>query len=276
MANQDQDMVDLHPARIAKLYRWMYTLHAQTRKNIMHLESLQSITQPLTKWFTDLITKPFFPAEDTARFRENVNEVPNLLKSISDAARRQYLGKVIKAFGEMMGSDLSYDQGDKLEQEAKRLEQDSGIMIAAASGGVTFKKEEGRKASEQREQILSKSEEGFKKERVGRTGKKSSMECIKESKESDKEFGVLNVIKVQANEVGIMLSRLIVDFMFLMSGKEQWAVKIENFKSELKGVNIKNENSMVINKIISLLEKAKIDEPMIERKVGWYGANRAR
>ena len=28
------------------------------------------------------------------------------------------------------------DQGDKLEQDAKRLEQDSGIMIAAASSGV--------------------------------------------------------------------------------------------------------------------------------------------
>ena len=67
------------------------------------------------------------------------------------------------------------------------------------------------------------------------------MGCIKESKESDKEFGILNVIKVQANEVGIMLSHLIVDFMFLMSGKEQWAEKIESFKSELKGVNIKNE-----------------------------------
>ncbi|XP_030968315.1 uncharacterized protein LOC115988836 [Quercus lobata] len=123
-----------------------------------------------------------------------VNEVPNLLKSFSDAARRQYLGKVIKAFGDMIGSDLTDDQDDKLEQEAKRLEQDSGIMLAAASSGVTFKKEEGGEASDQREQILrSKSEEGFKKERVGGTGKKSSMECIKESIESDKEFGVLNV-----------------------------------------------------------------------------------
>ena len=270
MANQDQDMIDLHSARVAKLYHWMYILHAQTRKNIMHLESLQSITQPLTKWFTDLITKPFFPAEDTARFRETVNGVPNLLESIGDAARRQYLGKVIKAFGEMMGSDLSYDQGDKIEQEAKRLEQDSGIMIAAASSGVTFKKEEGGEASDQREQILSKRDEGFKKELVGGTGKKCSMECIKEkeSKESDKEFGILNVIKVQANEVGIMLSRLIVDFMFLMSGKERWAEKIESFKSELKGVSIKNENSMVIIKIITLLEKARIDEPM---KGKWDG-----
>ena len=74
---------------------------------------------------------------------------------------------------------------------------------------------------------------------------------MRESEESDKEFGVLNVKKVQANEVGIMLSRLIVDFMFLMSGKEQWAEKIESFKSELKGVSIKNVNSMVINKIIT-------------------------
>ena len=127
------------------------------------------------------------------------------------------------------------------------MEQDSGMMIAAARSGVTFKKEEDGEASDQR----GKSEEGFKKERVGRTGKKSSMECIKESKESDKEFGVLNVIKVQANEVGIMLSRLIVDFMFLMSGKEQWAEKIESFKSELKGVSMKNVNSMVINKIVT-------------------------
>ena len=42
---------------------------------------------------------------------------------------------------------------------------------------------------------------------------------MRESEESDKDFGVLKVKKVQANEVGIMLSRLIVDFMFLMSGK---------------------------------------------------------
>ena len=48
---------------------------------------------------------------------------------------------------------------------------------------------------------------------------------MRESEESDKDFGVLKVKKVQANEVGIMLSRLIVDFMFLMSGKEQWVTK---------------------------------------------------
>ena len=54
------------------------------------------------------------------------NEVPNLLKSFSDVARKQYLDKVIKAFGEMMGSDLTDDQGDKLEQKAKRLEQNVG------------------------------------------------------------------------------------------------------------------------------------------------------
>ena len=51
-------------------------------------------------------------------------------------------------------------------------------------------------------------------------------ESLRESKEFDKEFGVLNVKKVQANEVRIMLSCLIVDFMFLMSGKEQWVTKI--------------------------------------------------
>ena len=166
----------------------------------------------------------------------------------SDAARMRFFDKVMKALGEMMGSYSSQDQDDKLEHEVKRLEQALGITISAASiSGVTFKKEEDGEASDQR----GKSEEGFKKERVGGTGKKSSMGCIKESKESDKEFGVPNVKKVQANEVGIMLSRLIVDFMFLMSGKEQWAEKLESFKSELKGVSMKNVNSMVINKIVT-------------------------
>ncbi|KAK9990133.1 hypothetical protein SO802_025118 [Lithocarpus litseifolius] len=53
-------------------------------------------------------------------------------------------------------------------------------MIATARNGVTFKKEEGGEASDQREQILrSESEEGFKKERIGGTGKKSSMDTTR-------------------------------------------------------------------------------------------------
>ena len=124
MANQDQDMVDLHSA-IAKMYRCIYALHAGTGKNNLYLESLQESIQLLTKWFTDLITKPFFSSRRNCQMHI-ANEVPNLLKSFSDVARKQYLDKVIKAFGEMMGSDLTDDQGDKLEQKAKRLEQNVG------------------------------------------------------------------------------------------------------------------------------------------------------
>ena len=103
MANQDQDMVDLHSA-IAKMYRCIYALHAGTGKNNLYLASLQESIQLLTKWFTDLITKPFFSSRRNCQMHI-ANEVLNLLKSFSDAARRQYLGKVMKAFGEMMGSD---------------------------------------------------------------------------------------------------------------------------------------------------------------------------
>ena len=116
----------------------------------------------------------------------------------------------MKAFEDMMGSDSS----------VKRLEQDLHITIAAARSGVTFKKKEGGKASEQKLQILrSNCEEGFKKDQDG--WRKSLMECIKECNESDKEFGVLNAIKVQAVEVGIELSRLMVDFVFMMSGNRK-------------------------------------------------------
>ena len=90
-------------------------------------------------------------------------------------------------------------------------------------------------------------EEGFKKEQD--SGKKSLMDCIKECNESDKEFGVLNSINVLEVEVGIELSRLMVDFMFMMSGKEQWTEKIGSFKSALKGLRIED---VVISKIINL------------------------
>ena len=246
--------------------------------------SKHNLTQYSSVYF-DRLTKSNFRLEDLVRFMETENELHNLTELIrdirlgddegfnpaglrSDAARKRFFDKVMKALGEMMESYSSQDQDDKLEQEVKRLEQALGITIAAASiSGVTFKKEEGGEASDLEEQKMrSKFEEGLKKERD--SGKKSLMEYIKKCNESDKEPGVMNALKVQAVKVGIELSRLIIDFVFMMLGQEQWAEKIRLFKSSLKGCCIEDENSMVIKKILNLLEMAKIDEPI---KGKWAG-----
>ncbi|KAL4627779.1 hypothetical protein ACB092_05G190400 [Castanea dentata] len=284
MANQDQDTIDLDFARVKKLFYYLETLNTQTSKKIMHLQSLQKNIEDFEE-VVDGLTKSNFRLEDLVRFMETENELHNLTELIrdirlgddegfnpaglcSDAARKQFFDKVMKALGEMMESYSSQDQDDKLEQEVKRLEQALGITIAAAStSGVTLKKEEGGEASDLEEQKLrSKFGGGLKKERD--SGKKSLMEYTEECNESDKELGVMNALNVQAVKVGIELSRLIVDFVFMMLGQEQWAEKIGIFKSSLKGCCIEDENSMVIKKILNLLDMAKIDEPI---KGKWAG-----
>ena len=303
MANQDQDTVDLDFARVKKLFHYLETLDTKTSEKIMHLQSLQKNIEDFEE-VVDRLTKSNFRLEDLVRFMETENELHNLTELIrdirlgddegfnpaglrSDAARKRFFDKVMKALGEMMESYSSQDQDDKLEQEVKILEHALGITIAAAStsgvtfkkeggsealvgasiSGVTFKKEEGGEASDLEEQKMrSKFEEGLKKERD--SGKKSLMEYIKKCNESDKEPGVMNALKVQAVKVGIELSRLIIDFVFMMLGQEQWAEKIRLSKSSLKGCCIEDENSMVIKKILNLLEMAKIDEPI---KGKWAG-----
>ena len=269
----------------------------------MHLQSLQKNIEDFEE-VVDRLTKSNFGLEDLVRFMETENELHNLTELLrnnirlgddeglnpaglrSDAARKRFFDKVMKALGEMMESYSSQDQDDKLEQEVKRSEQALGITIAAAStsgvtfkkeegsealagasiSGVTFKKEEDGEASDLEEQKMRSKFEGLKKERD--SGKKSLMEYIKKCNESDKEPGVMNALKVQAVKVGIELSRLIIDFVFMMLEQEQWAEKIGLFKSSLKGCCIEDENSMVIKKILNLLEMAKIDEPI---KGKWAG-----
>ena len=200
-------MIDLDFSRVNELFHYMETLHTQTSEMIMCLQSLQKNVQDSRKRFIDSLTKPYFQEEEVVRFKETLNEIQHVAKRISDIR----LGSIVmKASEDLMGSDSS----------VKRLEQYLHIAIAAARSGVTFKKKEGGEASEQNLQMLRRNcEEGFKKKRAG--GKKSLMECIKECNESDKEFWVLNTIKVQEVEVGIELSLLMLDFVFLMSGKEQ-------------------------------------------------------
>ena len=182
------------------------------------LQSLQKNIQDSRKRFIDSLTKPYFQEEEVVRFKETSNEIQHVSKCVSDIclgdgedfnlagqsgdaamrAKRLFFGSIVmKAFEDMMGSDSS----------VKRLEQDLHITIVAARSGVTFKKKEGGEGSEQKLQILRRNyEEGFKKEQD--SGRKSLKESI-------------NAIRVQAVEVGIELSHLMVDFMFMMSGKEQ-------------------------------------------------------
>ena len=83
------------------------------------------------------------------------------------------------------------------------------------------------------------------------------MNCVKECKESDKLFKVLNAMKVQVAEIRIELSRLMDDYMLMMSGKEQWAEKIGRFMSKLNGLSIK--------KIIKLPKMEKIGERNLKK-----------
>jgi hypothetical protein len=56
---------------------------------------------------------------------------------------------------------------------------------------------------------------------------------------------------------GILLSHLLIDFVFMMSRQEELAAKIGKFKSALKwDTEDGNFNSMVIDKVVTLLEMA--------------------
>jgi len=266
---QDQDKFDLDFSRVNELFHYMQALHETTRLMSTHMLALQMNIKDSRNRFINSRTRPGFQEKAPARVQESqgsYNEFRILWKRLNDtllgdsggsnpagdsrdAVSRHIFGLfLIKEIEEKMGSDSS----------VKRLEQDlrASITMADASRGVRVKNEEGVEVSELNLQLLRcKCEDGFKKARESE--EKSLMDCVKECKESDKLFKVLNAMKVQVAEIRIELSRLMDDYMLMMSGKEQWAEKIGRFMSKLSGLSIK--------KIIKLPKMEKIEERNLKK-----------
>ena len=247
MANKDQEILDLDLARVSELRLSTEILEIKDYSQRFN-ESLKLFLQEEddVKYISDINLGDY----------ENFNPGPR-----SDDSKET--------------EELKKDEGDEytantedISTNVERLEQDLRGMIAA-SIVEAFKKEEAGEDFEQKMQTLMREcKERFKNDRDD--GKKSLMEYIEECdiEVSDKEFRVLSVIKSHAFKVGINLSRLLVDLVFMMSGNEEFEAKIERLKSTLKLVSTEDENSMVINKIGTLLEQAKRTEPM---KGKWAG-----
>uniref|UniRef100_A0A7N2LQY6 Uncharacterized protein n=1 Tax=Quercus lobata TaxID=97700 RepID=A0A7N2LQY6_QUELO len=268
MANKDQEILDLDLARVSEL----------------RLSTETSDIKDYSKRFNESL-KLFLQEEDDVKYisdinlgdYENFNPGPRSddsketeeLKKDEDV-RKRFLGKVTEAFG-----NSSDDEGDEytantedISTNVERLEQDLRGMIAA-SIVEAFKKEEAGEDFEQKMQTLMREcKERFKNDRDD--GKKSLMEYIEECdiEVSDKEFRVLSVIKAHAFKVGINLSRLLVDLVFMMSGKEEFEAKIERFNSALEWICTEDANSIVIKNIVILLDLAKTNVPM---KGKWAG-----
>ena len=266
---QDQDKFDLDFSRVNELFHYMQALHETTRLMSTHMLALQMNIQDSRNRFINSRTRPGFQEKTPVRVQESqgsYNEFRILWKRLNDtllgdgggsnpagdsrdAVSRHIFGLfLIKEIEVKMGSDSS----------VKRLEQDlrASITMTDASHGVRIKNEEGVEVSELNLQILRcKCEEGFKKARE--SGGKNLMDCVKECKESDKLFKVLNAMKVQVAEIRIELSRLMDDYMLMMSGIEQWPEKIGRFMSKLNGISIK--------KIIKLPKMEKIEERNLKK-----------
>ena len=268
MANKDQEILDLDLARVSEL----------------RLSTETSDIKDYSKRFNESL-KLFLQEEDDVKYisdinlgdYENFNPGPRSddsketeeLKKDEDV-RKRFLGKVTEAFG-----NSSDDEGDEntantedISTNVERLEQDLRGMIAA-SIVEAFKKEEAGEDFEQKMQTLMREcKERFKNDRDD--GKKSLMEYIEECdiEVSDKEFRVLSVIKSHAFKVGINLSRLLVDLVFMMSGKEEFEAKIERFNSALEWICTEDANSIVVKNIVILLDLAKTNVPM---KGKWAG-----
>lgn len=267
---QDQDKFDLDISRVNELFHYMQALHEPTSLMIIRILALQMNIQDTRNRFINSRTKPGFqektPIKNSKESQGSYNEFQILWKRLNDtilgggggsnpagvsrdAVSRHIFGLFLtKEIEEKMGSDSS----------VKRLEQDlrASITMADASKDVRVKNEEGVEVSELNMQVLRrKCEEGFKK--AQESGKKSLMDCVKECKKSDKLFKVLNAMKVQVAELRIELSRLIDDYMLMMSGKEQWAEKIGRFMSKLNGLSIK--------KIIKLPKKEKFEKRNLKK-----------
>ena len=140
-------------------------------------------------------------------------------------------------------------------------------MIAARSS-KTFKKEEtGEDFRQKRQNWMHERKVSCKKNRDD--GKKSLIECIKEVDVSSREFSALILMNFHAFKVGKSLSLLLVDLLSMISGKEEFKAKIEGLKSALKWASTEEEDSMVINKIVTVLEHAIVlNEPV---KKNWAG-----
>ncbi|KAG2689145.1 hypothetical protein I3760_09G126000 [Carya illinoinensis] len=183
-----------------------------------------------------------------------------------------------------MGNKVDYD--DDLEMTNLRLEElgsslikskkSDGAVIEEASMKETLDILEGRVEDDD-----GKTEEfdSFKQKMNVNSRKKGLRDWVKDCKEFDEEKTILIGMMVQAVQVGIQLSNLIVDFVFMMSWQEDIAAKIGEFKSEASNWVIENgrNNSMVIDRIVTLLAMADAEvshlkkskrEVMIKNK-GW-------
>jgi hypothetical protein len=114
--------------------------------------------------------------------------------------------------------------------------------------------------------LMRECKEGLIEKDGSDSGKKNLTGWIKAFHTSNQESGVVITIKARAVEAGIRLSNLVIDFVFMMSRQEELAEKIWKFKSTLKWVTEDgNFNSMVIEKVLTLLEMAEGEVSEIKR-----------
>ena len=140
-------------------------------------------------------------------------------------------------------------------------------MIAARSSKIFKNEETGEDFRQKRQNWMHERKVSCKKNRED--GKKSLIECIKEVDVSSREFSALILMNFHAFKVGKSLSLLLVDLVSMISGKEEFDAKIEGLKSALKWASTEEEESMVINKIVTVLEHAIVlNEPV---KKNWVG-----
>jgi hypothetical protein len=94
--------------------------------------------------------------------------------------------------------------------------------------------------------------------RAGNSGKNNSMGWMKASHTFSKESSSRAVITMKARvvEAGIQLSNLVIDFVIMMSRRDELAEKIGKFKAAFKWATESKLNSMVIYKVVNLLEMA--------------------
>jgi hypothetical protein len=116
--------------------------------------------------------------------------------------------------------------------------------------------------------LMRECKEGLTKKDGSDSGKKSLMGWIKAFPTSNEESGVvITRLKARAVDAGIKLCNLAIDFVFMMmSRQEELAAKIWKFRSALEWViEDGNFNSMVIVKILTLLEMAEGEVSEIKR-----------
>jgi hypothetical protein len=103
--------------------------------------------------------------------------------------------------------------------------------------------------------MMRECKEGLIK-RARNSEKNSSMGWMKASHTSNEESSSRAVITMKARvvEAGIQLCNLVIDFVFMMSRRDELAEKIGKFKATFKWAT--KLNSVVIDKIVNLMEMA--------------------